>query len=85
MLRKGVCAVAQWIRNPTAVAQVTVEVQFLSLVQSSGLGDLALPQLWHGSQLWFGFNPWLGNVHVPGVQPLKIIIIILEFPLWLSG
>ena len=35
-----VVAVAQWVKNPTAVAWVTVEVQVHSLAQSSGLKDL---------------------------------------------
>ena len=36
-----------------------------------GLGqwvkDLALPQLWHRSQLWFGFDSW--GFHMLQVQP----------------
>ena len=44
----GVPTVAQWVKNLTAVAWVTVEVQ----VQSSwcsGLEDPALQQLWYRS------------------------------------
>ena len=32
-LSEGVPAVAQWVKNPTAVAQVTAEVQVQSLAQ----------------------------------------------------
>ena len=39
----GVPAVAQWVKNSTAVAWVTAEVQVLSLARHSGLKDLALP------------------------------------------
>ena len=31
---------AQWVKNPTSVAQVTVEAQVQSLAQCSGLNDL---------------------------------------------
>ena len=53
----------QWVKNPTAEAQVTAEVQVRSLAQSSGVKDLAL------LQLWLPFNPWPGNFHVRRVQP----------------
>ena len=26
--------------------------------------DLALPQLWHRSQVWLEFDPWPGNFHM---------------------
>ena len=45
-------AMAQWVKNPAAVAQVTVEVQVQSPAQHSGLKDLMLPQL------RLGFSPW---------------------------
>ena len=51
----------QWAKNPTAVAQVTEEVQVRSPAQHSGLKDLTLPQ----PQL--GFNPWTENFHMPQV------------------
>ena len=38
----GVPTVAQWIKKPTAVAQVTIEVQVRTPVWCSGLMDLAL-------------------------------------------
>ena len=49
---------AQWIKNPPAVAQVAGEAQVLSLTQ--WVKDLALPQLWRRSQLQLRFSPWLG-------------------------
>ena len=55
----------QWVRNPTAVAQVAVEAQVLCQAWHSELKDLALPQLWHRQQLWLGFNPWPGSFHMP--------------------
>ena len=48
---------AQWVKNPTAGACVTVEVWVQFLAWSSGLKDLALPQLQCSSQMWLGFNP----------------------------
>ena len=36
---------AQWVENPTAAAQVTVEGWVLFLAQRSGLKDLVLPQV----------------------------------------
>ena len=33
--------------------------------------DPALLQLWHRSQLWLGFNPWPGNLHMSQVWLLK--------------
>ena len=42
---------AQWVKNPTAGAWGTIEVQVQSLDLSSGLKDPAL------LQLWLGFNP----------------------------
>ena len=46
----GVLAVAQWVKNMTAVAQVAVEVQVQSLAWGSRL-DLVWLHLCHGSQL----------------------------------
>ena len=42
----GVPAVAQWVKNPTAAAQVAAEVRVRSPARSSRLKDLALLQLW---------------------------------------
>ena len=36
---------AQWVKNPTVVAQVAAEVGVQSLAWCSGLKDLVLPQL----------------------------------------
>ena len=33
--------------------------------------DLALSLQWFGSVLWYRFDPWLENFHVPWVQPKK--------------
>ena len=41
----GVPAVVQWVKNPTAVAQVSVEVVVQSPTHCSGLKDQALSQL----------------------------------------
>ena len=57
----GVPAVAQWVKNLTEVAWVTVEVQVLSPAQCSELKDLALLQLWHWLQQRLRFSPWPGN------------------------
>ena len=46
---EGVLAVAQWVKNPTAAAQVAVEVQVRTPAWCSGLKDLALPHLKHSS------------------------------------
>ena len=42
--------VEQWVKNPIAVAWVTMEVQIWSLAWPSGLKDLALLQLRHRSK-----------------------------------
>ena len=60
---------AQWVKNPTAVVQVTVKVQIGSLVQYSGLKDPALLQLWHRLQPLLRFSPWPENFHVLQVWP----------------
>lgn len=51
-----------WVKNPTAMAQVTVEVQVLSLapvqwVEGSSIATAAQ----HRSQLWLTSDPWPGN------------------------
>ena len=56
---------AQWVKNPTAVAQVSTEAQVQSLAWHSGLKDLELLQLHHRSQLWLRFSPWPWNFHMP--------------------
>ena len=54
-------AVVQWVKNLTAVAWATVEVQW---IKGSGI-----PQLWCRLQLQLGFSPWPGNFHMLQVQP----------------
>ena len=54
----GILAVVQWVKNPTAAAQVTVEMQVQSLAQHSGLKGQAL------LQLKLGFNPWPRNFYM---------------------
>ena len=65
----GVLTGAQWVKNPTAVAQVTVEEQVQSLAQHSGLKDLVLLQLQCRSQPWLGFNSWPGSFCKSWVWP----------------
>ena len=50
---------AQWVKNPTAVAPDAAEVQIQFPGGHNELKDLALPQL----QL--GFSPWPGNFYMP--------------------
>ena len=47
----------QWVKNLTAAAWVTEEVQILSLVWCSGLKDPAFPHLWCRWQLQLRFGP----------------------------
>ena len=49
-------AVAQWVKNPAAVAWIVVEVQVPSLTQYGGLQVLGQCYS-YGSQLWLRFNP----------------------------
>ena len=56
---------AQWVKNLTTVARIAAAAWVSFLAWSSGLKDLALPQL------WFRFNPWPRNFHMPQVQLLK--------------
>ena len=67
-MAQGVPTMVQWIKNPTAVTLVTVEVWVRSPPQHSGLKDLVLPQLWYRSKLWLGFSPWLGNFYMLWAQ-----------------
>ena len=57
----GVPAVVQWVKNLTAVAQVTEEVWVQSPTWHSVLKDPELPQLWGRSQLQLRFNLWPGT------------------------
>ena len=61
---QAVLAMAQWIKNLTAVAWVVAGAG------RTGLKDPALLQLWHRLQL--RFSPWPGNSHMPWMWALKI-------------
>ena len=61
----------QRVKNLTAGGQVTVEAHVQSSAWLNELKDLALPQLWYRSQLWFILNPWPGNFYMPQVEPFK--------------
>ena len=61
----------QWVKNPTPVAWVPVDVWVQSPAWHGGLKDPAMPQLQHRSQLWLECNPWPQNFYMPQVQPLK--------------
>lgn len=50
----------QWVKNPSAEAQVATEAQVQSVAKHSELKHLALLQPWQRLQLQLGFNPWLG-------------------------
>ena len=50
----GLPAVAQWVKNLTAVAQVAAEGWALFSVGSSGLKDLGCHSCGIGGQLWLG-------------------------------
>ena len=67
--RRGVPTVAQWVKKPTAVAQVSKKVQVQCPAWHSGLKDLALPQLWCRSHLWLRFIPCPENFHMPWAKP----------------
>ena len=54
----GVPEVAEWVKNPTAVAWVAEKAWVQSPGGHSGLKNPALLQLWCKLQLWLGFNPW---------------------------
>ena len=65
--KPGVPAMAQWVN---ALAHLCSAVGSIP-GQAQCIKNLALPQLWHRSQMQFGFNPWSGNFHMPRVQPKK--------------
>lgn len=52
---------AQWVKNLTAVAQVTVEAWIPSLAWHNGLKDPALPQRQCSSKPHLGFNSGPGT------------------------
>ena len=60
---RGVPAVVQWVKNPTAEAQVW------SPFQCCGLNDMQV--IWCRSQQQCRFNPWPRNIHMPWAQGRK--------------
>ena len=62
---------AQWIKNPTAVAQVAVEVRVQFLTWYSELKDPMLPQLQCRLELRLIFSPLPGKLHMPWIQPIR--------------
>ena len=60
----GVPIVLQWVKNPTAMAQVAAEAWVQSPAWYSRLKNPLL-------QLWLRFNLWPRNFHMLQVQPLK--------------
>ena len=69
ILKIGVPAVAEWVMNLTAVAQVTEEAQVKFPARYSRLKDLVLLQLPCWLQLQIGFNPLPRDSHMPQEQP----------------
>lgn len=57
ILTFGVSTMAQWVRNPTAAAQVTAETQVGFPAWCSGFKDPMFLQLQCWLQLQLGFNP----------------------------
>ena len=62
---------AQWVKNLTVVALVTMEAEDQSSALHSSLKGPALLQLWHTLQLKLRFSPCPGNFHMSQVLPLK--------------
>ena len=58
--------VAQWVKNLTAVAQVTAEARVRSLAGHSVLKDPGLPQLWQ-----LRFSPWPRELLYPMGAAIK--------------
>ena len=48
---------AQWVKNPIAVAQVYLEVSLGQWVEGSSITSAL-------AQLWLRFNPWPRKFHV---------------------
>ena len=62
---------AQWVKNPTTAAPVTVAAWVQHPARHSGLKDLELPQMGCRLQLQLRFSPWPRNFPKSRVQPLK--------------
>ena len=57
---------AEWVKTPTAAAQVAEEARVQSPAQHSGLKHLALPQL------KLGISSWPGNFHMHGHKSITL-------------
>ena len=68
-IRPGIPAMVDWVKNPTAMAQVTVEVQIRSPAWHSGLQDIEVLAQRQRRLLWLRFSPWPGNVQMAQVWP----------------
>ena len=62
---------AQWVKNPTAVAQVTAEVQVRSPARFNGLKDLAVAAAVAQVTAVAQIGSLAQNFHMPWVWPLK--------------
>ena len=62
---------------------------FQSSLVAGCVKDLMLSLQWLGLLLWYTFDPWPGNFHMPSAQPKegkkKNKNKKQEFPFWLSG
>ena len=67
---------AQWVNNLACLCGGAGLIP--SLVQ--WVKNLALPQLWHRSQLWLKFDPWPGNFHMLWWPKKKKKILKIELP-----
>ena len=61
----------QWIRNPTAVAQVTVESEDPIPGLGRSLRGACVAEAAVKVQQQLGISPWPGSFHMPWVWPLK--------------
>ena len=62
----GTMKVQHWKMSATSLKHA----DFRSSTVVQWIKDQVLLQLWHRSQLWFGFDPWHGNFHMLWV-PLR--------------
>lgn len=63
--QQGVPTMVQWVKNPTAAAQVAAGARVWAPAWHCSLKD---PEL---RQVQLRFNPWPGNLQMPRVRPLK--------------
>ena len=49
-----------------------LKISFRKFPMAQRVKDPALPQLWRRLQLWCGFDPWPGNLHMPWGQLEKL-------------